>query len=246
MFELEIKRLNFGKRFRGLKIVQISDLHICKMNLGLLNEVKEKINSVYADIVIITGDFICNGGECLKELEYLLKGINAKVAKYACMGNHDYADTDCGQKITKVLTKSDFKLLKNNREDLFFNFYSLGFSGLDDPENGKVNYSHIQKGDIVLSHNPITFGEALKYSPSLMMSGHTHGGQIKLGILHLLYNKITGYDYIEGLYKKNQSLLYVNRGIGNVVFKPKFWDKEITINTPRINSSSEITLFEFV
>lgn len=246
MFELEIKRLNLGKRFKGLKIVQISDLHICKANVSLLDDIKETINSICADIVVITGDFICNGGECLNELKYLLSRIDAKIAKYACMGNHDYADCENGKKIEKTLTDSDFKLLKNSREDIFYNFYSLGFSGIDDPECGRPKYDGtIKKDDIVLSHNPVTFGKISQYAPSLMLSGHTHGGQIKCGIWHLLCNKFTGYDYIEGLYKHNDGFLYVNRGVGNVVFKPKFFNKEFAINVPRINSKAEITLFEF-
>jgi len=248
MFELEIKKLKLAKKFRGLKIVQISDLHISKFNIELMDGIVEKINSLNADIVVITGDFICNGGHCLAELKSFLSNINAKINKYACMGNHDYSDNDCGQKVEKMLSSCDFKLLKNSREEIFFNYCKLGIAGLDDPELGQICYrdAAIEREDIILSHNPITFMEAQKYSPALMLSGHTHGGQIRCGFLRFICTKLLSYDYIEGLYKKNDSLLYVNRGIGNVVFKPKIFDKEIFIETPRINAKAEITVFEFV
>lgn len=247
MFELETKKIKLGTNFQGLKMVQISDLHISKFNIELLEGIKEKINTLQADIIVITGDLICNGGDCLLELRRFLKDINAKINKYACMGNHDYSDNDGGKKVEKILEASNFTLLRNSRDEISFNFYKIGFSGLDDPELGKIKYENtIEKGDILLSHNPITFFEAAKYSPSLVLSGHTHGGQIKCGIWKLLYNKISGYDFIEGLYKKHDSLLYVNRGIGNVVFKPRIFNKEFEIATPRINAKAEITFFEFM
>lgn len=247
MFELEIKKIKLGTNFQGLKMVQISDLHISKFNIELLDGIKERINALQADIVVITGDLICNGADCILELRDFLKDINAKINKYACMGNHDYSDNDDGKRVEKILKSCDFTLLKNSREEIFFNFYKIGFSGLDDPELGQIRYENtIEKGDILLSHNPITFFEASRYNPALVLSGHTHGGQIKCGIWKLLYNKITGYDFIEGLYKKNDSLLYVNRGVGNVVFKPKLFNKEFEITTPRINAKAEITVFEFV
>ncbi len=247
MFELEIKRLKLNNKFGGLKVVQLSDLHISKFNFELIESVVEKINSIYADIVVITGDFICHNELHLEELKSFLKKINAKIAKYACLGNHDYADNDCSQKIQKILTGSDFKLLKNSRDEFFFNHHKIGFSGLDDYENGSICYKNsIHCEDIVLSHNPITFLETSKYSPSLMLSGHTHGVQMKSGLIQYLINKFSGHDYVEGLFKKQNSLLYVNRGIGNVVWNPKILSKEFLIHTPRINSKAEITIFEFV
>lgn len=247
MFELEIKRLQLNKAFSGLKVIQLSDLHISNFNFELIEGVIEKINALYADIVVITGDFICHDEMHIDELKSFLKKINAKIAKYACLGNHDYADNDCSKKIEKVLSDSDFKLLKNSRDEFFFNHHKIGFSGLDDYNNGTICYKNsIHRNDIVLSHNPITFLEAIKYSPSLMLSGHTHGVQMKSGIIQYLLNKFSGHDYTEGLFKKQDSLLYVNRGVGNVVWHPKILSKEFLIHTPRINSKAEVTLFEFV
>lgn len=248
MFELEVKKLKSSAKFRGLKVVQISDLHISKFNIELLESIVERINRLQADIVVITGDFICNGGHCLLELRDFLKKINAKINKYACMGNHDYADNDCGKKVEKMLRASDFTLLRNSRDEVFLNFRKIGFAGLDDFESGKISYpdAAIEQEDIVLSHNPITFLETSKYAPALMLSGHTHGGQISCGFLRFICSKIFNFDYMEGMYKKGESLLYVNRGIGNVVFNPKIFKKEVLIHTPRINAKAEITVFEFV
>jgi predicted MPP superfamily phosphohydrolase len=246
MFELETKKLKLNKKFEGLKVLQLSDLHISKFNFELIENVIEKINTLYADIVVITGDFICHNELHIDELKKFLKKINAKVAKYACLGNHDYADNDCSQKIQKILKNSDFHLLKNSRDEFFFNYHKIGFSGLDDYENGNICYENsIKTEDIVLSHNPITFSEAVKYSPSLMLSGHTHGVQIKNDLLKVLMNKFSGQNYIEGLYQKENSYLYVNRGVGNVVWHPKILNKEFLIHTPRINSKAEVTMFEF-
>jgi predicted MPP superfamily phosphohydrolase len=70
--------------------------------------------------------------------------------------------------------------------------------------------------------------------------------QIKSGIIQYLLNKFSDHDYTEGLFKKQDSLLYVNRGVGNVVWNPKILSKEFLIHTPRINSKAEVTMFEFV
>ena len=208
----------------------------------------ERINSLQADVVVITGDFICNGAHCMVELRQFLKGIDAKIAKYACMGNHDYSDDDCGLRVEKALKVCDFKLLRNCRDEFFFNYHKVGFAGLDDIQLGSIDYAKtsIERDDIVLSHNPITFAETSKYSPALMLAGHTHGGHIKCNFLNFICNRILNYDYLEGLYKKDESLLYVNRGIGDVVFKPKIFNREFQISIPRINSKAEITVFEFV
>lgn len=248
MVELEIKKMKLGSKFCGLKIVHVSDLHISKLNIELLDEVLEKINSLKADIVVITGDFICNGGSCMVELKHFLKQLDAKIAKYACMGNHDYSDDDCGLRVEKVLKDCDFRLLRNCRDEVFFNYSPIGFAGLDDVQLGTVDFekTSIEREDIVLSHNPIAFAAAARYSPLMMLAGHTHGGHIKCDFLRFICNNLLKLDYLEGFYRKDESLLYVNRGIGDVVFKPKIFNRELTIPVPRFNSSSEITVFEFV
>lgn len=245
MFDLEYKEIHQGKGLQGLRIVQISDLHISKNNFDVISDVKDYINSLKADMVTVTGDFICNGGAYLDELCHFLKKMDAKVGKYACMGNHDYADGEDGKKLEKALLKSDFRLLKNSRHDILYNNYSLGISGLDDVENGKISYKAVGEGDIILSHNPITFLEAKKYNPCLMLSGHTHGGHLKLDFLKALYSKLLGCDFLSGFYKSDKSSLYVNRGLGDVVLHPRILGKDYTFTVPRLNSNCEVTVFDF-
>lgn len=245
MFDIEFKKIVKNKSFKGLRLVQISDLHIEKNNLVVIDAVKDSINSLRADMVVITGDVICNGGAYLDELCSFLKKIEAKIGKYACMGNHDYSDGDDGAKVEKVLTKSDFRLLKNARQDIFYNNYQIGLCGLDDYHNGRISYDLVGVGDIVLSHNPITFLEARRRNPMLMLSGHTHGGHLKLDFLKALYCKLLGCDFLSGFYHSGESQLYVNRGLGDVVFHPRVLGREFVLSIPRFNSNCEVTVFDF-
>lgn len=247
MIEISTQYLKLRNIPGGLRIVQFSDLHIFEKNISSLELCVEKINSLKADIVIFTGDAICRGCRYLKELLFYLRKAEAALGKYYCLGNHDYSDGYNSQMVRETMKKADFSLLCNSSEELSFRNKHFFIAGFDDVEKGYLAMDenmkeNINSGCIVAVHNPKSFSSLLKYSPSLTLSGHTHGGQIKLPFSDYLYRSYLKSPYISGLYRDREAYLYVNRGIGHAVFDFSFFDKKIAFQSPRINSSSEITL----
>lgn len=237
---------------KKLKVLQISDIHLNNFNIGLIERAVEKINALNVDIIVITGDIIHYGKKYLADLKRILKKLNAKHGKYCCMGNHDYSDGDNGRSIKKLYSLTDFRLLVNESEELKIDNQSLYFYGLDDCDLGKQDIAKtfskrkIDSPGICLTHNAINFKEISKYSPDIVLSGHTHGGQLFGKLSEFICKYIYNYEYISGLYNLNDTHLYVNRGLGTSVLTPVLFDKKFEICTPRINNAPEITLFQFI
>ncbi len=248
--EQELKLKNFSEQLNGLRVVQISDLHINRWNKALIEETVDRVNSLKADIVVITGDVICNGKKYIPDLISMLKQINATFGKYACLGNHDHSDGDDGQAIIDAYNKADIRILVNESEKLFIKGTPVNIAGADDIELGDQNIFKMmknindQKNCIFLTHNPINFKEFARHRPSIVLSGHTHGCQFYSEILNSIYKSILGCEFIKGIYKYGISKLYVNRGIGTSLLTPEIFNKKFYIKTPRLNSTPEITLFK--
>lgn len=236
----------------GLRIVQISDLHINKWNIELVESCIEKTNALSPDIILISGDIICNGYKFLPELLSFFKKLKSKFGVYACLGNHDYSDGDESQRIVDTFSKANIKTLTNESEQLDINGMKLAIAGLDDYKYGHQDISksikNIDKNIpfFFLTHNPRNFKELAKYNPLAVFAGHTHGGQIYLPFLGTIYEKIIGSEYLQGKYTHNNIPLYVNRGIGTAMLSEVLFNKKLLINTPRFNARPEITLFEFI
>ena len=234
---------------QGLRIVQFSDLHIFEKNISTLELCMEKINSLRADLILFTGDAICQGSRYLGEILYYLKKMEASIGKYYCLGNHDYSDGYNSYMVRETMKKADFSLLCNSFEELSFQSGHFFLAGFDDVEKGYLNMDEkmretLESGCITLVHNPKSFSSFSKFSPSLTLSGHTHGGQIKLPFCDYLYRGYLKSPYIAGLYSEMESYLYVNRGIGHAVFDFSLFEKKIILQSPRINSTPEITLIK--
>jgi predicted MPP superfamily phosphohydrolase len=242
--------ISFGGYFRqSLVLLQLSDLHINRWNIIYLDEIIEKTNAIKPDIIVFTGDFICSGKKYIPDLINFLQKLTAKYGKYACLGNHDHSDGDDGKRIIKACCKSSFQMLVNEPKTLSIKGKELIIAGADDIELGEQNIEKMAKNisqqakSIFLTHNPVNFRAFAEYSPNLVLSGHTHGGQIYSRAVKLLYNLLFSNNYISGLYEHNGSTLYVNKGIGTAMLSPVLLNKKVYINTPRINTKPEITVF---
>jgi len=238
----------FDKNLNGLKIAQISDLHINKWNKGLIEETIDKVNSLKPDIITITGDIICNGKKFIPDLVFLFKQLKSKYGIYACLGNHDHSDGEDGKRVIKAYNDSDIRILVNESEVLQLDGGKIQVAGADDFELGDQNIEKMTSNlvdemtSLFLVHNPVNFRSFTPYNPALVLSGHTHGGQFYWSFLHNVYKSLCG-EFLSGLYYYENSALYVNRGIGTAMFSPVILNKKVYIKTPRINSKPEITFF---
>ena len=210
-----------------IRFVQITDVHIGSRSKSFLEGVVHKINKVSPDFVCITGDFIDATGVPSSDLESL-KSIAVPI--YFSIGNHEkYEDLDA---ILDRLTRLGVCVLRNDtrsfRDD-------LQVIGVDDMDDAMQVQRQLQKIDIdpdgfslLLYHRPRGLEAAAEAGIDLMISGHTHNGQIMP--FNFAVKKV--FDKVKGMYRHGKSRLYVSQGTGT-------WGPVM-----RVGTLSEITLFE--
>ncbi|MDT3737952.1 MAG: metallophosphoesterase [Candidatus Kapabacteria bacterium] len=211
----------------GLKIVQISDLHLGTfMTPEPLNRLKSLVNSLNPDLIFITGDFVNFRYEELDAGEELLRGLKSNYGTFACLGNHDHYMTDIDhQKLIKRINNTGVQLLINENRVLNIRGKEINLASIDN-YGSKQTYGDFNKAfeglsddnvTIFLSHDPKTWDSHIvgKRNVDLTLSGHTHGGQVALEFMgyDLSLAKVM-YKQYKGLYSSGNQYLYVNSGIG--------------------------------
>jgi uncharacterized protein len=211
----------------GMRIVQISDLHIGSVRPRYVQKVIGIVNSLNPDIVVATGDILDANGAISSEGLALFSQI--KVPLIAVTGNHEvYAGLE--QSVAS-LRSAGFTVLRGKTMD-FRGIRLIGFD--DDAREGLVASDLARAGidpaafNVLLFHHPRGFPDAAEAGVKLMLSGHTHHGQLfpfNL-LLHL------AYDYPCGLYRIGDSMLYTSQGTGT-------WGPRM-----RLGTDAEIVVFE--
>jgi predicted MPP superfamily phosphohydrolase len=239
----EISFHDLPDSFDGLRIVQLSDIHLGSV-FGKHDRVKkaiEIVNSLNPDLVLFTGDLVNNYSEEAHGWENLFKGIKARYGKFSVLGNHDYGDywewnsgderQNNMQMLYKIQHDMGFHLLLNESDILPVNGDRLALIGV---ENWGLppfkQYGDLEKSlkevpasvfKILLSHDPSHWDAEIreKTNIQLTLSGHTHAMQF--GFRHGKF-KWSPSQYIYkrwmGLYQQNGQALYVNRGMGFIGF----------------------------
>lgn len=212
---------------QNIRIIHISDTHFHKHFIkSRLLRLIIKINRYQPDFIIFTGDLM-DHYEKSKRLRYelppYLKALRAKVAKIAIYGNHDigggakyvYAD---------IMKEGGFHVLCN--ESIVYPQYGLAFFGIDDAlagyEDITVTQARLQPIQILLAHEPDLIDRLEMQHITLMMSGHTHGGQICLPFLTQMRLPKGGKHYRKGIYRIKNTILSVNSGIGTTLLPLRF------------------------
>jgi predicted MPP superfamily phosphohydrolase len=214
-------------------IVQISDLHIGGLiDREFVRHSVEKINSLKADIVVITGDLIDTKIGSVKETVMELTNIRSQYGIYYILGNHEYFHDPL--EIISFMKRTNINVLLN--ESVVIDELKVNISGVTDIFGYRVDHLEpdidkaFQKCNsgyktILLAHQPKFIEELKGHKPDLILCGHTHGGQI------WPFDKLVKLQqpYVKGLHKlSNGSSIYVNSGIG-------FWGPPM-----RLNSQAEI------
>ena len=201
------------------KLVVFSDIHLgVYKDSYFLSRIVNKINEIKdVDAVLIPGDFTYYPDD-LEELFLPLKDIKYPV--YAVLGNHDvgHPGPPVQKKLQKVLERYNVIFLKNTSS--LIKGKNIKILGLGDNWDSDDDISQINKfknGDnlIVITHNPDTFAKYKNSIADLTISGHTHGGQVRIPFL---YKKMIPckYDYDKGLYIEHRGKLFVTSGVGEV------------------------------
>ncbi len=226
---------NLPSAFDGYRIVQISDFHYYPITtLELINQAVQMANALEPDLILLTGDYVWHEVEMIFEMMPSLAGLNAKHGIYACLGNHDlWTDVDV---VTQAFKEVRLPLLVNHglpitlgKDRIYLASLDDGWSGQPDLTAAMGNWSE-GAPTVLLMHEPDLATEySLDKRISLQLSGHSHGGQVRLPFVGALILPYLSWKYPMGLYDVNGMWLYTNRGLG-------------TTNIPlRVNCAPEIT-----
>ncbi|MEH6905325.1 metallophosphoesterase [Neobacillus drentensis] len=242
--KLQIKHPLIPNSFDGIKIIQFSDTHLgFQYNLHQFNKLVEKINLLKPDIILFTGDLMDEPNQYteINKLIPILKKLHAPLGKYCIFGNHDHGGY--GSDIYRnIMETTDFTVLLNESAPIKLKDGStIYLLGIDDAMLGKPNLPLTLKNvpkdtfKILLSHAPDLAETASQYPVHWQLSGHSHGGQIKIPFFGALVTPPFAQIYPEGLYsigENNPLSLYVNRGIGTTRLPFRFMSKpELSIFT---------------
>jgi predicted MPP superfamily phosphohydrolase len=216
--------------FQGFRIVQMSDIHLEEYTEAwFLEKMVAEVNALAPDLVLLTGDYISHGPRPFP-VAWRAAGLCAEVLsglkspqRFGILGNHDVV-VGAGHVIapleahgTPVLVDS-YVQLQRGHDHLWL--CGLDDAGVNHPDIAMAVPAFAKAPVLLLCHEP-DFADAVVAHPrfplvDLMLSGHTHGGQIRLPVVGPLILPPMGVKYIEGAFRFGHMQLYVNRGIGTV------------------------------
>lgn len=209
-----------GSADRPITLVQLSDLHmggprdVVRLRIAL-----ELVAQVQPDVVVLTGDYVREDARTIDMAIPLLKDLSAPLGVYAVLGNHDlWSDR---QVVTAGLAAAGITVLDNQGLELASGDRSLYLAGLDDAWSGTPDLAaaladNMDGGAVVLLVHEPDLGQAIATEDAvwLLLSGHSHGGQVRLPGRGALVLPDYAHKYQQGLYTNGAGWIYVNRGLG--------------------------------
>ncbi len=239
----EIQLRRWPSRMDGFTIALLSDFHYDPyFSVHPVRAAIGMVNALHPAMIVLTGDFVSvpdfgdpeKGADSAEPCAQLLRQMQAPYGLWAVMGNHDvFTNSD---RVIAALHAVGIKVLANQSTPIESNGARFWLSGIDDVLGGgadlEASLRAIPSGEptILLAHEPDFADRASRYPVDLQLSGHSHGGQVRLPFVRPLYLPDLARKYIWGLYKIGNLTLYTNPGLGTV---------EVPI---RLNCPPEVTL----
>jgi predicted MPP superfamily phosphohydrolase len=223
--EITVELDRLPTKLNGFRIVHLSDIHHSRFTgLEHISNAVAIANDLKPDIVFLTGDYVSHDPEYIAPVAETLGNLESEFGTHACLGNHDHwTDADL---VTHLLRGEGISVLINEGFRFECRDASFWICGVDDYMAGKTDLPASLRGSfpdemkLLLAHNPIIFRQAVRADIDLTLSGHTHGGQIKVRDKErriLPRRKLSS-----GLHRRNDSQIYITRGIGTVVVPARY------------------------
>jgi len=222
------------KQFDNFRIVQFSDTHIgFHYTLKQLRKLAQTVNSLQPDLIVFTGDLVDRPDRYHwnPQLIDILQQFSASEGKLWIYGNHDHGGN--GTTILKsLMSQADFSLLWNDNQFIKRGSDAITIAGVDDMSLGRPDIEQAllnapaDQFTILLSHAPDFADIAKAFPVDVQLSGHSHGGQVRLPLIGSLYTPSYATKYVKGKYafesRTRPMTLYVNSGIGTTRLPYRF------------------------
>jgi predicted MPP superfamily phosphohydrolase len=214
--------------FEGFRITQLTDIHHSRI-LGI-SEVRRVISlaqQTKPDMFVLTGDYSTSYRRYIEPCAEALAALSAPEGVWAVLGNHDhYTDPEL---TTRALERNHIAVLNNAHTTLRRASDSLQLSGIDDWSWNSTDWARAFSGldaktpTILLSHQPTVLDLEQTRNVSLIVSGHTHGGQLKFPLIGAPASRFTNdLKYARGLFRRGETQLYVSSGTGVIGLPLRF------------------------
>lgn len=236
---LAVQMPDLPKPFIGTRVVHFSDLHVGHYcGSADVKRVADLIRREKPDLICFTGDLVEESAKGLSSIALVLGELQAPLGKYAVLGNHDYRARE-QQQVSKAWTSAGFEVLQNRHVRLNKMDSSIFIAGIDDALYGVPDLAMALEGIvegqtvILLSHEADIADQAAAYPVRLQLSGHSHGGQVRLPFLGAILTPKLGEKYVQGLHRVSSRLqVYTTRGIGTTILPIRFLCRpELTVLT---------------
>lgn len=225
--EAEYVLPGLGAGMSGFTIALISDIHSSIfMTKEDMDRYVRLVNGLKADMIVVDGDFVNGAVEEVYPFAEAFSNLSAPFGVHGVMGNHDFYNND-PELVARTVDACGVRLLRNDKTVIEKNgsqFYLIGVDDIGRATNAPVKldtaigHAPLQIPKILLCHRPYYLPQAAARNIDLVLSGHTHGGQIVLGRIGDMTLALASLAsrYIWGNYTFNRTSMYVSRGVGTV------------------------------
>ncbi len=225
--EKEVYFEGLSDELDGFRILHLTDLHLgYYFNLPDLEEALRKSEQHHPDLILVTGD-IADDLRQLPDALQLIDQAESRYGAFASLGNHEYIRNI--NEVRDIFKRSAVPLLVNGHTEVRHKDSPLVIAGIDDPRTMRGDITNfldqsigqsLKKAPehgfrILMSHRPRALDVATGFKVDLVLSGHTHGGQIGLYGKSLFEGMVEREPYMWGLYRKNNTQLYTSAGLGH-------------------------------